>query len=264
MTAGGSTCTPVLVGGQVFGSVLVLHSERPGAVERRLMGESVTQAAPVLANLRNLARAEERALTDAVTGLPNRRAVAEQLESLVARGRRTGEPVALIMADIDHFKRVNYTYGHDKGDDVLGSIAIVLRSTLRESDFVGRFGGEEFLLLLPDTDHLGALAAAAKLHNMIGKSHMPGLDEPVTCSFGVAAFPQHAPDSETLLRRRRPGPLPCQGERAQSRGVGGGDRAHAQLTARALGRRSTPRGNRTPATSVKGWRANRYTMGAGR
>jgi len=77
---------------------------------------------------------------------------------------------------------------------------MVLRSTLRQSDFVGRYGGEEFLLLLQDTDHLGALAAATKLHTMVGKTHIPGLSEPVTCSFGVAAFPEHAPDSETLLR----------------------------------------------------------------
>ena len=98
----------------------------------------MTQAVTVLANLRNLAIAEVRAATDALTGLPNTRAVQDTIKSLVAQASRDGLDLSAALLDLDHFKRINDAYGHSRGDEVLAAVAMVLRSSVRESDFVGR------------------------------------------------------------------------------------------------------------------------------
>jgi GGDEF domain-containing protein len=146
---GGPAHEPLLVSGQVIGSVLVNHPA--GTDIGPPIRDSVTQAAPVLANLRNLAIAEIRAATDALTGLPNNRAVQDTLRRMVAQASRTMSPLSAALLDLDHFKHINDAHGHSRGDEALAAVAANLRSSLRESDFVGRYGGEEFLILLPDT-----------------------------------------------------------------------------------------------------------------
>jgi diguanylate cyclase (GGDEF)-like protein len=116
--------------------------------------ESVTQAAPVLANLRNLALAEFRASTDGLTGLPNKRTIQDTIKRMTAQASRTASPLSAIAFDLDHFKQINDSYGHGRGDDVLATVGAVLSETVRISDFVGRNGGEEFIILLPNTDTL--------------------------------------------------------------------------------------------------------------
>jgi diguanylate cyclase (GGDEF)-like protein len=112
-------------------------------------------------------RAERRnfelAMKDMLTGLANRRAIADQLASTVARAQRQGQYLSVLMLDIDHFKRVNDSYGHQAGDVVLRSVAQALQSRLRAQDQIGRFGGEEFLAILPDTSLDGALVLAEAL-----------------------------------------------------------------------------------------------------
>jgi len=105
----------------------------------------------------------ELAMRDALTGLANRRAITEDLEHVVARARRQGERFSLLMLDIDHFKRVNDSFGHQAGDVVLRGVAGLMRERLRAQDHIGRFGGEEFLLVLPDTDLAGAQTLAEAL-----------------------------------------------------------------------------------------------------
>ena len=95
------------------------------------MRESFTQGAPVLANLRNLAIAELRAATDALTGLPNRRAMAKAVKRMVAHASRVVAPLSLLLLDLDHFKQINDTYGHSRGDQVLASVGATLRSIMR-------------------------------------------------------------------------------------------------------------------------------------
>jgi diguanylate cyclase len=107
--------------------------------------------------LRQLAR------LDALTGLPNRLAVEERLVQEFTRFRRAGQPYSVVVLDIDHFKQVNDTWGHATGDQVLRHVAAVLRASLRASDFIGRTGGEEFLLLLPETPLPAALEVADKV-----------------------------------------------------------------------------------------------------
>jgi diguanylate cyclase (GGDEF)-like protein len=195
-----STCVPSLVGGDVIGSVLVRHGNPLEGDQRRRVQDSVTQAAPVLANLRNLELAKIRAATDALTGLGNARTVKETLKRMVAQAGRTVSPMAVLLIDFDHFKRINDTHGHGKGDEVLAAVGDVLGSEVRASDFVGRYGGEEFVALLPDTDRYGGILLAEKLRQATSKISVPYLDWPITASFGVAAYPDDAVDAETLLR----------------------------------------------------------------
>ena len=195
-----STCVPSLVGGEVIGSVLVQHERPLAPPERARIDESVGQAAPVLANLRNLAIAEVRAATDALTGLPNARAVRDSLVRMVAQASRSQLPLAAVLCDLDTFKQINDVYGHVKGDQALAAASAALRSSLRESDLVGRYGGEEFLILLPDTPLDGALVLAEKLRAELALVNVPGVDRAITASFGVACFPDDAPDGEMLVR----------------------------------------------------------------
>ena len=195
-----STCVPSLVGGEVIGSVLVHHPASLEPPDRRRVEESMTQAAPVLANLRNLALSQARALTDGLTGLPNRRSVEDTLKRMVAHSDRTSSPLGVVLLDLDHFKQVNDVFGHEKGDEVLSAVGIVVASSIRASDFAGRFGGEELILLLPDTDLEAAVIVAEKMREAIAGVEVPGVSRPVTASFGVATMPDHGSEPALLLR----------------------------------------------------------------
>jgi diguanylate cyclase (GGDEF)-like protein len=197
---GTSTCEPLLVGGEVIGSVLVAHSQEPDTRARQRISETVAQAAPVLGNLRNLAIAELRAATDRLTGLPNQRAVQDTLKRMVAQASRTITPLTAILVDLDHFKQINDLYGHDRGDEVLAAAGVALRNAVRESDFVGRYGGEEFLLLLPDTDTDSALQVAEAVRVAISAVRVASIEHRITASAGVATLPRDAGDSVTLFR----------------------------------------------------------------
>ena len=194
------SCEPLLVSGEVIGSILVNHPDPPGGQDPLRIRESVTQAAPVLANLRNLAIAEVRAATDALTGLPNTRAVRDTIKRMVAQASRTVSPLSAALLDLDHFKRIYDAYGHSRGDEVLAAVAMVLRSSVRESDFVGRYGGEEFLLLLPDTGRDQAAIVAEKVRAAVAGLGLSEINQPVTASLGVAAVPDDAADADTLVR----------------------------------------------------------------
>jgi diguanylate cyclase (GGDEF)-like protein len=197
---GASQCTPSLVGGEVIGSLLVTHHKPLAPAARETVARAVTQAAPVLANLRNLAIAEHRAATDGLTGLPNARSAREALTRLVAQAGRSASPLSVIAIDLDHFKALNDRYGHQAGDETLAAVGATLRSAVRGSDFAGRWGGEEFVVLLPDTDSAGALEVAAKLRELIAAIAVPAVPSGVTASLGVAALPEHAGSGDELFR----------------------------------------------------------------
>jgi diguanylate cyclase (GGDEF)-like protein len=189
----------------VIGSVLLSrpapYSGAPySEIEEQRIRESVGQAAPVLANLRNLAVAEIRAATDGLTGLPNKRAVTDALKRTFAQAATTQSPLALLLLDLDHFKQVNDQRGHPVGDQVLASVGATLRSTLRARDFAGRNGGEEFAILLPDTSVTDGLEIAERVRVAIAEISLPGSDVSVTASIGVAVFPAHASTPDRLER----------------------------------------------------------------
>jgi diguanylate cyclase (GGDEF)-like protein len=197
---GVSSCVPFLVGSEVIGSVLLSHPAHYSESEEQRIRESVSQAAPVLANLRNLAIAENRAATDGLTGLPNKRAVTDALKRTFAQATITKAPLALLLLDLDHFKQVNDQYGHTAGDQVLAGVGAALRRVMRDQDFAGRNGGEEFAVLLPDTEIASAMGVAERVRAAIAEVTLPGTDVPVTVSVGVAGYPDHASTPGRLER----------------------------------------------------------------
>jgi diguanylate cyclase (GGDEF)-like protein len=146
--------------------------------------------------------------TDPKTGLLNMRGWREVAEREMNRASRDDQPCALLMVDLDHFKSINDTWGHPAGDDVLEYVAHALRSATRPSDVVGRFGGEEFVLLLPDADTEEASAAGERIRQTISELHVPTTDKrggPVaiserTTSIGVAVYPAHGEALDSLLQ----------------------------------------------------------------
>jgi diguanylate cyclase (GGDEF)-like protein len=141
------------------------------------------------------------ARTDPKTGLLNATAWQREADAEVARALRSGTPLALLLVDVDHFKRVNDRHGHLIGDQVLRSLAAELRQQVRESDVVGRFGGEEFTILLPRTGAAEACGIAERLRSSTNLLSV-GASEPrvtVTVSIGVAALGQHGRDLFELL-----------------------------------------------------------------
>jgi diguanylate cyclase (GGDEF)-like protein len=196
--AGVSLCTPLTVGGRITGSVLVTRGEPFGTDGERTIHDSITQAAPVLDNLRNLATAETQAATDALTGLPNKRSAAEVLKRMAAHASRTHNPLAALSIDLDHFKTINDRHGHPRGDEVLSAVGAALRAALRASDFAARNGGEEFLVLLPDTALEPALLCAQKILAALRQIPTRPGESAITASIGIALLPDNAQDAVSL------------------------------------------------------------------
>jgi len=146
--------------------------------------------------------AREQARTDELTGLANRRAFLEQGRVAIEQARRYQRPLALVLFDIDHFKRVNDTWGHAAGDEVLRCVAAAARRAARASDTPGRIGGEEFGMLLPETGAAEARVLAERLRNDIAALRVPWMDQSlaITCSFGVSECLEATADIEALLR----------------------------------------------------------------
>jgi two-component system, cell cycle response regulator len=147
----------------------------------------------------------ELAVTDQLTGLHNRRYMESQLKAHLNRAARGGPPVSVLIADIDHFKRVNDLFGHDAGDDVIREFAARLASNFRPRDLACRFGGEEFVVIMPETAVSDAMAIAERLRASIEESaFVIGLARDrleVTCSVGVAVASMNEQDGDILLKR---------------------------------------------------------------
>jgi diguanylate cyclase (GGDEF)-like protein len=154
------------------------------------------------AHSRLVAHLEKLAMIDSVTGLYNRRLMDETLEREVIRARRTGMPLALVMIDIDHFKHYNDTFGHAAGDRVLRSVGEILKRDIRGSDAAYRYGGEEFIVVMPEigTETARARAEALRLaiHELRAAHHGTPLG-PITVSVGLAALPTDGCSAAALL-----------------------------------------------------------------
>ncbi len=151
----------------------------------------------MLTSLRELFRRAEHADTDELTSLPNRRAFKEALTHEIQRANRYGTPLSLTLFDLDHFKQVNDTHGHPAGDRVLVATARTVEQSLRESDVLARVGGEEFVVLLPNTSEEGAVEFAERLRAAL-QAISPltlELDAQITASFGVVEFDRDSDDS---------------------------------------------------------------------
>jgi len=145
----------------------------------------------------------EQAITDPLTGLVNRRYLREYLPRELTRARRKEVPLAVVMVDLDYFKRINDTFGHEAGDLVLRSMGALLLSQIRASDVACRFGGEEFALILPEIPVEDAVQRAEAIRAGVKNLDLHYAGQPIgrlSASFGIAAFPVHGQDAESLLR----------------------------------------------------------------
>lgn len=182
---------PLAAGRTTFGT-LVLRGHGFNEEQHESAGALATQAALALENVRLHRMVEGQALEDALTGLANRRSLDRTLAAAVAQAGRAGEDVCLVLADLDDFKKINDRHGHPCGDMVLREFALELHATVREGDVAGRWGGEEFALVLRGTDARGGAQLAERARAHFAARELPvGGDASlnVTASFGVAAFP---------------------------------------------------------------------------
>jgi diguanylate cyclase (GGDEF)-like protein len=181
---------PIVTGDSRFG-LLILHGPSRDEDDLAATRSLVAQAAVALENARLHEAVELQASSDGLTGLANRRRCEEVLAAETARSERYETPLALILCDIDDFKTANDSHGHAFGDLVLQEFAVVLRETLRDVDVAGRWGGEEFLVVLPGTELLGAIDAAERIRTAFASLELePAAEQTVkmSASFGVASF----------------------------------------------------------------------------
>ncbi len=193
---------PLIVDGRLVGAMALFAS--------RALGEAVVQALATIADgvaqfiqrkqSENLL--EYQALHDALTGLPNRNLFHDRLSHAIRSAARKTAPVALLLLDLDRFKEVNDTFGHDAGDRLLRMLKPRLQRVLRECDTIARLGGDEFAIVLPETDREGAVQAANKILEAVDQPFL--LDDcrlHVGASLGIALYPEHSHDGHALLRQ---------------------------------------------------------------
>lgn len=155
------------------------------------------QVGLTLENISLNQKLQEFAFVDPLTGLYNRRHFYERLQGELARSTRKNEKVSLLMIDVDDFKQYNDTFGHIAGDGVLRRLGAILKSTVRQMDVIVRYGGEEFTVILPETDLTGAVAAAEHIRYNIENAWF--VNRKVTVSIGAASFPDQATDLNQLV-----------------------------------------------------------------
>jgi diguanylate cyclase (GGDEF)-like protein len=185
---------PLLAGQVSFGSMLLFGDDFSD--EDRMTAASLASQAVIALEAARLHRiVSNQALVDGLTGLANRRACEEALNAELARAERFPAPLAVVVTDLDDFKEINDRFGHPAGDIVLREFAALLRESVRDIDLASRWGGEEFLLVLPGTDLDGAAHVAERIRRGLEQRvtlSVDGAAIPVTASFGVAAYPEAA------------------------------------------------------------------------
>jgi len=197
---------PLITKGDEAIGTFTLASRKPDRFSghvRNMLGVIANQVAVSIDNAKMYRRLQELATTDGLTGLCNHREFQDRLDEMMDRARRRRSRFSLVLADIDHFKRINDTYGHPVGDVVLRRVSQMLLAAVRKVDVVARYGGEEFALLLEDTDATGALHLCERARADIMKQQF-GSDNgtfQVTMSLGVAVFPEDAADKHALIAR---------------------------------------------------------------
>jgi diguanylate cyclase (GGDEF)-like protein len=189
--AGGALHQGVLVGSVCLVG-LVLLRQVCALLENRRLYQQVAAANARLAAL---------AMTDPLTGLPHHGAMVATLDRELERARRIGQRCAVLFLDLDHFKRLNDQHGHLAGDAALAQVAASLRGEVRQMDALGRWGGEEFLVILPDTEAATARRIAERLRAAVGGlAVVADREVRLTCSIGLAIYPEDAMDRDTLLQ----------------------------------------------------------------
>lgn len=199
-------CVPLIASGRLVGAVQATRKSGGGNAFTQEEAQTVelvsASLATALANAIDYHDATRQTLIDDLTRLYNVRYLYQTLEGEIRRARRYGSAVSVVFMDLDGFKLVNDAYGHRAGSATLTEVAQVINSSVRESDFVARFGGDEFVLMLPETSAKRALQMAERVRERIAGHRFKGgvgADIYLTASFGVASFPEHATQAEKLI-----------------------------------------------------------------
>ena len=186
-----TVCIPLVAFGQSLG-ILVLDSAQPGAFHTHEIQplESVADiCATAIQNAHYVDRVKQLAYLDGLTGIFNRRYFELRIAEEIERARRFETGMAVIMVDIDQFKYLNDEFGHLLGDEVLRQVSSIFHQQLRKIDVVCRYGGEEFAILLSQTNPQHALSVAEKLRSLVERWQFPGVPRSVTISAGTASYP---------------------------------------------------------------------------
>jgi diguanylate cyclase (GGDEF)-like protein len=194
---------PLISRDEAVGSFAVA-ARRPrafGKDKREMLTVIASHVGVKLSNAQLFGRMEEMATTDGLTGLVNHRTFQERFAEMLARAERGGMKHALLLTDIDHFKKVNDTYGHPTGDVVLRGVAAVVRDCVRKIDLAARYGGEEFAIVLESTDLAGARQLAERIRAEVQKQVFPSDKGSFGCtlSLGIAVYPDDGKDGKTLI-----------------------------------------------------------------
>ncbi|HRO60277.1 MAG TPA: diguanylate cyclase [Burkholderiaceae bacterium] len=199
-------CLPLIAHGEVLG-LLSVRSVAAGsgeaAVGESMLAAVAEQLSLSISNMRLREALRLQSVVDPLTGLFNRRYLDETLPRELARATRTGNPVAVVMLDLDHFKRINDEHGHAAGDAVLRAVGRQVKTLVRASDVPCRYGGEELAIVLLDCGKAGAAIRSREILEAIREMPVPAdmrMRAPITASLGVAVFPDDAGDSELLIR----------------------------------------------------------------
>jgi diguanylate cyclase (GGDEF)-like protein len=198
---------PILFGVDLLGVIAVgpkLSGERIGPDDRQLLRTLANQSAIAIENAQAFERIRELTIVDDHTGLYNARHLHRVLDAEVTRSERYGRPFSLVFVDLDKFKAVNDSHGHQAGSAALREVGEVLRAGLRETDIATRYGGDEYVILLPEADRTQAMMVAERLRVAVaGHSFLAdrGLSVHLTASFGVATWPGDGRKAEELLGR---------------------------------------------------------------
>ena len=198
-------CIPMSAQGETMGVMHLTGKNLDHFTEEamELASALVEHTGLAIANLQLRDSLRKQATHDTLTGLYNRRFLMEYFETELSRAQRRNQNLGVLMLDIDHFKRLNDTLGHDAGDFVLNEIGSLLRHTMRSEDITCRYGGEEFVILLPETNIENSVKAAEKIHNKLRQMDLKFESSPVgdiTVSIGVATFPENGNSPEILIR----------------------------------------------------------------
>jgi diguanylate cyclase (GGDEF)-like protein len=201
-----TVAVPMCLAGEIVG-VLAVHMKEPRPLERseiRVLQTLANQAVIAIENAAAYERTKQLATTDAMTGVANHRELETYLERELARVKKTREPLAIIMADVDHFKAINDTVGHPAGDKVLQHLTRqILLPSVRPKDLVARYGGDEFVLVLRGTDSRAAVAVAERIRRTVS-SQAVLLDgkavSNLSLSLGIAVFPRDGETREALIQ----------------------------------------------------------------
>ncbi len=204
-TEGSYYCGPLIAGGIIIGAIRLEGAQGMWTPERESLLESyLSAAATALSNLRLLQTMREQANIDPLTGLYNRRFLEEYARKLMAMARRKESPLGFIMMDLDHFKSFNDIYGHEIGDRILRQFSKTVTQTMRETNLTARFGGEEFVVLLPDTGAKACQVVAERIRKAVAHMTVPsGTEKPlpqITVSLGIAVYPDHGAELEEVLQ----------------------------------------------------------------